>query len=159
MGQAMKEFDMPETHALPALLDLPGIHPDDACSIAAHLLNAVPVEPIELSEATQQPFVLLPEYTSTFLSLFGYLYNPKAFIFFPHTLKPSTRSCLKCSSSSVIFLSSLLCHNSYRRFTVFVSIFFSSSSMAALSTSTSNLFFMVRNHFYYSVGQSFFFFF
>jgi hypothetical protein len=52
MGQAMKEFDMPETHALPALLDLLGIHPNDACLMAAHLLNAILVEATELLEAT-----------------------------------------------------------------------------------------------------------
>jgi hypothetical protein len=41
MGKSTKEFAMPETHALPALLDLLGIHSDEARLIAAHPLIAV----------------------------------------------------------------------------------------------------------------------
>jgi hypothetical protein len=41
MGKSTKEFAMPKTHALPALLDLLGIHSDEACLVAAHPLSAV----------------------------------------------------------------------------------------------------------------------
>ena len=41
MGKSTKEFAMPKTHALPALLDILGIHLDEACLIAACPISVI----------------------------------------------------------------------------------------------------------------------
>lgn len=59
---------MPETTALPSVLELLGIHPDDACPIAAFPPNAVPVEPMTPSGSDSSEENLDVEQTITKVS-------------------------------------------------------------------------------------------